>query len=179
MRRSDDEMAKRARDAFGRCRIMTLDQVAAFIKSSIHTARRRLKQWRACHSYNHNGRYYTLPHVPEFDVNGLWRWRGAFFSQSGNLKQSVIELVHRSPAGLDASELRTLLGLDPVRSFPLLLMIRGSSGRKRKDASSTTVRTRPLPERSGNGVGRKARRADPPRPRKRLRSWWKRSSTPP
>jgi len=116
MRRSDDEMAKRARDAFGRCRIMTLDQVAAFIKSSIHTARRRLKQWRACHSYNHNGRYYTLPHVPEFDVNGLWRWRGAFFSQSGNLKQSVIELVHRSPAGLDASELGTLLGLDP-RSF--------------------------------------------------------------
>jgi len=46
----------------------------------------------------------------------LWRWRGVFFSQYGNLKQTVIALVQRSPAGLDAGEMRALLGLDP-RSF--------------------------------------------------------------
>ena len=116
MNRSSDGIAERAREAFSRRRIMTLGEVAEFIRSSVHTARRRLKAWKAHHSYNHNGRYYTLPHVPEFDGNGLWRWHGVFFSQSGNLKQSVIELVHRSPAGLDAGEMRTLLGLDP-RSF--------------------------------------------------------------
>ncbi len=54
--------------------------------------------------------------MPEFDGNGLWRWRGVFFSQHGNLKQTVIALVQRSPAGLDAGELRSLVGLDP-RSF--------------------------------------------------------------
>jgi hypothetical protein len=90
--------------------------VADVIRRSIHTARRRLKQWRASNSYNHNGRYYTLPDVPEFDGNGLWRWRGVFFSQYGNLKQTVVDLVQRSPAGLDAGEMRSLLGLDP-RSF--------------------------------------------------------------
>jgi hypothetical protein len=116
MSQSSEQGAARARKAFRRCKIMTLEEVAEFIRSSIHTARRRLKQWQATNSYNHNGRYYTLPEVPEFDGNGLWRWRGVFFSQYGNLKQTVITLVQRSPAGLDASELRALLGLDP-RSF--------------------------------------------------------------
>ncbi len=95
---------------------MTLGEVAKLICSSIHTARRRLKQWQASNSYNCNGRYYTLPEVPEFDANGLWSWRGALFSQYGNLKQTVIALVERSPAGLDTGELRSLIGLDP-RSF--------------------------------------------------------------
>jgi hypothetical protein len=116
MSQSSDREAERARKAFGRRKIMTLGEVAEFIRSSIHTARRRLKQWQAANSYNHNGRYYTLPEVPEFDGNGLWRWRGVFFSQYGNLRQTVMALVQRSPAGLDAGELRALLGLDP-RSF--------------------------------------------------------------
>jgi len=116
MSQSSERGAERARKAFGRRKIMTLGEVAEFIRSSIHTARRRLKQWQATNSYNHNGRYYTLPEVPEFDGNGLWRWRGVFFSQYGNLKQTVRSLVQRSPAGLDAGELRALLGLDP-RSF--------------------------------------------------------------
>ena len=116
MSQSSEQWAERARKAFGRRKIMTLGEVAEFIRSSIHTARRRLKQWQAANSYNHNGRYYTLPDVPEFDGNGLWRWRGVFFSQYGNLKQTVRALVQGSPAGLDASELRALLGLDP-RSF--------------------------------------------------------------
>jgi hypothetical protein len=116
MSQGSDREVERARKAFGRRKIMTLEEVAEFIRSSIHTARRRLKQWRATNSYNHNGRYYTLPDVPEFDGNGLWRWREVFFSQYGNLKQTVIALVQRSPAGLDVGEMRFLLGLDP-RSF--------------------------------------------------------------
>jgi len=108
--------AEQARKAFGRRKIMTLGEVAELIRGSIHTARRRLKQWQAANSYNHNGRYYTLPEAPEYDGNGLWRWHGVFFSRYGNLKQTVIALVQRSPAGLDAGELRSLVGLDP-RSF--------------------------------------------------------------
>ena len=116
MSRSSDRGAERARKAFGRRKIMTLGEVTEFIRSSIHTARRRLKQWQATNSYNRNGRYYTLPDIPEFDGNGLWRWRGVFFSQYGNLRQTVIALVQRSPAGLEAGDLRSLLGLEP-RSF--------------------------------------------------------------
>ncbi len=116
MSRSSDKAEDRAQKAFRKRKIMTLGEVAELIQSSIHTARRRLKKWQARNSYNHNGRYYTLPDVPAFDVNGLWRWCGVFFSQYGNLKQTVIELIRRSQAGLDAGEMRSLLGLDP-RSF--------------------------------------------------------------
>ncbi len=116
MSQSSDPVVEQARKAFGRRKVMMLGEVAELIGSSIHTARRRLKQWEAANSYNHNGRYYTLPDVPEFDGNGLWRWRGVFFSQYGNLKQTVIALVRRSPAGLEAGDLRSLVRLDP-RSF--------------------------------------------------------------
>jgi len=116
MRRESNASIGKSQKVFRRRKILTLGEVAELIQSSVHTARRRLKQWRAHNSYNQNGRYYTLPEVPEFDANGLWHWRGVFFSQYGNLKQTVIELIRRSQAGLDAGEMRSLLGLDP-RSF--------------------------------------------------------------
>lgn len=107
---------ERARKALIRRKIMTLREIAEFIRGSIHTARRRLKQWHATNSYNHNGRYYTLPEVPEFDGNGLWCCDGVRFSKYGDLKKTVIGVVQHSPEGLDAGELGALLGLDP-RSF--------------------------------------------------------------
>ena len=116
MSRESKVRIEKARKAFRREMILTLAEVADLIHSSIYTARRRLKEWQALTSYNQNGRYYALPDVPTFDANGLWQRRGVYFSRYGNLKQTVVELVHRSPAGLDAGELRSLLGLDP-RSF--------------------------------------------------------------
>lgn len=107
---------EKARKAFRRQEVLTLEEVAGLIHSSIHTARRRLKEWQALTSYNRNGRYYTLPDVPCFDANGLWQRRGVCFSRHGNLKQTVVELVRRSQAGLDAVDMRSLLGIDP-RSF--------------------------------------------------------------
>lgn len=111
-----DAWAKKALKSFRRRMILTVGEVADLIDSTIHTARRRLKQWGALTSYNHNGRYYVLADVPEFDANGIWHYRGVSFSRYGNLKQTVIELVRRSPAGLDAGEMRSALGVDP-RSF--------------------------------------------------------------
>ena len=116
MSQSSNSVEERALKAFRRRKIMTLEEVAQLILSSIHTARRRLKRWRAHTSYNRNGRYYTLPDVPEFNADGLWQWQGVFFSQYGNLKQTLVELVRRSQAGLDAGAMRLLLGLEP-RSF--------------------------------------------------------------
>jgi len=116
MKRESEAGVEKARKVFRRRKILTLGELSELIPESIHTARRRLKQWRAHTSYNQNGRYYVLPEVPEFDGNGLWRCRGVFFSRYGNLKQTVVELVGRSPAGLDAGEMGSLLGLDP-RSF--------------------------------------------------------------
>jgi hypothetical protein len=116
MKRSPSAVSKQTLKAFRRRKVMNLEEVAKLVQSSIHTARRRLKEWQAHTSYNQNGRYYALPDVPEFDADGLWHWRGVFFSRYGNLKQTVVELIRHSSAGLDAGEMRSLLGLDP-RSF--------------------------------------------------------------
>jgi len=116
MQAQAEALAKKALKSFRRRVILTVGEVAELIDSTIHTARRRLKHWGAINSYNHNGRYYTLADVPEFDPNGLWSYRGVFFSRYGNLKQTVVELLRRSEAGLDARELRSVLGVDP-RSF--------------------------------------------------------------
>jgi hypothetical protein len=102
--------------AFKKERIMTIALLTTWLSCSIPTARRRLKEWRAYTSYNHNGRYYTLPGIPDFDAHGLWRYRGVFFSRHGNLKQTVVHLITRAEQGLSSSELGKLLGLQP-RSF--------------------------------------------------------------
>jgi len=64
-------------------------------------------------SYNQNGKYYTLPQVPQFNQHGLWRYKNVAFSIHGNLKKTIIHLVTASPAGLSGRQLGELLGLSP------------------------------------------------------------------
>jgi len=101
-------------------KIITIDGLSLLLNSSIKTARRRLKQWEAFTSYNKNGRYYTLPDIPEFNESGLWSYRNICFSKYGNLKQTTINLVSSSKAGLDAAEMQNVLGIF-VRSFLTVL----------------------------------------------------------
>ncbi len=102
--------------SFKKEKIVTIVLLATWLSCSIPTARRRLKAWKAYTSYNHNGRYYTLPEVAKFDANGLWQFQGVFFSKHGNLKQTLVHLIIHSVQGLSGSELGELLGLQP-RSF--------------------------------------------------------------
>lgn len=102
--------------SFKKEKITTINQLADWLSCSVVTARRRLKSWKAITSYNLNGRYYTLPEVARFNELGLWQYQGAFFSQHGNLKQTLIHLVTHSAQGLSGSELGEALGLQP-RSF--------------------------------------------------------------
>ena len=94
-------------------RITTLAELVVRLHCSGRTVQRRLAECNAIHSYNHNGRYYTLPQIPRFDVRGLWRYRGVFFSRYGNLPHTFVQLVHQSQAGLTAAEAGELLGLRP------------------------------------------------------------------
>ena len=102
--------------SFKKEKVVTVALLTTWLSCSIPTARRRLKEWRAYTSYNHNGRYYTLPGIPDFDEHGLWRYKDVFFSKHGNLKQTVVRLITHSMQGLSGSELGELLGLQP-RSF--------------------------------------------------------------
>jgi len=86
-------------------KVVTLAELILRLHCSRRTVQRRLKEWQAINSYNHNGGYYTLPDIPQFDASGLWSCRGARFSRHGNLPQTVVQLVHDAPAGLTAAEL--------------------------------------------------------------------------
>lgn len=94
-------------------KVVTLAELMLNLNCSRRTAQRRLAQWEAISSYNRNGSYYTLPDIPKFDTNGLWRYRGVFFSRWGSLPETFVQLVARSPAGLTSAEAGELLGLRP------------------------------------------------------------------
>lgn len=102
---------------FRRQKIITLEQLVCLLQCSAITVRRRLKKWQTYTSINKNGRYYTLPQIPAFDENGLWKYQTVLFSKHGNLKQTVIELIRQSPSGLDAGQIAKKLDLAANSSF--------------------------------------------------------------
>jgi len=79
---------------------------------------RDLKALAHLRSYNQAGRFFTLPDIPRFDPDGLWRYRGAFFSRFGTLKATVRHLVRTAVAGCTHRELQELLD---VRVYNTLL----------------------------------------------------------
>lgn len=107
-------------------KMATLTELTLHLACSPRTVHRRLADRHAIHSYNQNGRYYTLPEIPAFDAHGLWRYRGVFFSRYGNLPDTFVQLVLAAPGGLTASEAGQLLGLRPssflwpLRNHPAL-----------------------------------------------------------
>jgi hypothetical protein len=63
-------------------------------------------------SYNHNGKFYVLRDVPQFDEWGLWSWRDVRFSEQGTLIKTAVYLVDQAPAGYTTEELTARLLVD-------------------------------------------------------------------
>lgn len=99
-----------------RQKVITFSELLAGLNASVRTVRRRLKEWKALASFNHNSRYYALPELPLFDDHGLWFFGDIGFSRHGHLPQTIVALVRQAPAGLSAAELGQRLHMDP-RSF--------------------------------------------------------------
>jgi hypothetical protein len=112
-------------NAFKLNKMLTIVALCALLHFSIATVRRRLKEWGALSSYNHSGRYYTLPSIPEFDKKGLWKHKGVFFSKQGTLKNTVIHLVQISRGGLSNYELEKILGVNPNSYLPQYKQLAG------------------------------------------------------
>jgi len=70
---------------------------------------RRLKELNYLSSYTHAGKHYTLLHIPHFNSMGLWHYEEIGFSQYGNLKSTVIQLINQSAMGMSHQELETHL----------------------------------------------------------------------
>lgn len=107
----------RVLEKFRRQKIITIGQLVQWLKCSVITARRRLKKWQTYTSINQNGRFYTLPQIPVFDENGLWKYHTVLFSKHGNLKQTIVTLIKDSQKGLSAVEIAEIVGLVANSSF--------------------------------------------------------------
>ncbi len=104
---------KRGLTAFRRRKALTVMELHELFGCSLRTVQRRLKTWQSRTSFNHNGRFYTLPDIPIFDAYGLWHYRDISFSMHGTLKKTVVRLVHDSPHGLSAAEIGEILRMNP------------------------------------------------------------------
>ena len=111
-------------------KIQTIEQLIFLLQCSAITVRRRLKKWKTFTSINQNGRYYTLPEIPAFDSNGLWKYQSALFSKYGNLKQTIIELIRRSEAGLSATDISKVIEIPSSSSY--FSQIKNSDGIRRE-----------------------------------------------
>jgi len=90
---------------FQRVKVLTIEQLVGLLESSVITARRQLKKWKAYTSFNMNGRYYTLPGIPRFDENGIWKYQRILFSKYGTLRQTICQFIGRSETGLSARQI--------------------------------------------------------------------------
>lgn len=115
---------------FRQDKIMTIQKLMHVLQCSAITVRRRLKKWETFTSINKNGRYYTLPEIPEFDGNGLWKYQSALFSKHGNLRQTIIELVRKSQKGLSAADISQTIEISASSSY--FSQIKNSDGIKRE-----------------------------------------------
>ncbi len=116
-------------DIYGDEKVLTIKDLKMRMMVSEITIRRKLKKWGAITSYNKNGRYYTLLHIPKFDSWGLWNCTDIRFSRYGNLTQTIIQLINHSSSGLHAEEVGDLIAYTP---HSLLHRLAGKAAIRRK-----------------------------------------------
>jgi hypothetical protein len=102
---------------FRQQKVITIEKLVQLFQYYVITVIRRLKKWKTYTSINKNGRYYTLPQIPVFDENGLWKYQTVLFSKYGNLKQTTIELIRRSQVGLSAVDIAEIIEIPSSSSF--------------------------------------------------------------
>ncbi len=89
----------------------TIDELCRSLGYAAISVRRFLKQTGYYSSFTHNSRWYTLTSVPNFNKAGLWFYDNIGFSKHGNLKQTILYFINKSPQGLSAKELAEKLSV--------------------------------------------------------------------
>jgi hypothetical protein len=102
-------------DLFARLRAVTMPEMKHALGTEVDvTVFRKLSQLPYRTSYSHRGSFYTLDSIAQFDQQGLWLCRGAWFSRHGTLLDTAEAWVRASPAGYFADELEARLHV-PVK----------------------------------------------------------------
>lgn len=114
-------------------RVNTLEEIKrALGTDSRRTAFRKLSELAYQTSYSHSGKYYALKSACQFNDEGLWTFRKAWFSVYETLLNTAKKFVDQSPNGFTNSELDQALHVETRLSLSLLLK-RGLVAREKID----------------------------------------------
>lgn len=112
-------------------KIATFSELKALLDAcGTMTVFRTLKALGYLTSYSHRGKYHTLPDIADFDEDGLWSWRGVWFSRYGSLRETLRHFVQEAERGCAAGELEPLLHVEVTH--PLLALCRSRQIRREK-----------------------------------------------
>ena len=120
---SGDKMNKieQLRSLFNMHVVLRLKEVMEYLHRSRTSTMRYFKEAGYYTSYNCAGEYYTLSTIPVFDENGLWKYKNAYFSSQGSLRDTATVLVGKSKYGYTHEELRNLLGIEMYHTLLALV----------------------------------------------------------
>jgi len=94
---------------FDQKKCWTIEELTHSLNYSTISIRRFLKDIGYYSSFTHNSMWYSLHSIPSFNKRGLWFYQDIGFSKHGNLKQTILNFVSKSPQGLAAKELFEIL----------------------------------------------------------------------
>ena len=103
-------------------KVCTIEEIKrALGTDSRITVVRKLRELKYQTSYSHSGRYYALRSTCQFNDEGLWAFRKAWFSIYGTLLDTAKKFVDQSSRGFTNSELDQTLHVETRLSLGLLL----------------------------------------------------------
>ncbi len=95
---------------FNYTKISTLKQVQKKLDTNVKiTVKRYLKKLEYFTSYSHSGEYYSHKRIANFGANGLWAYKGVYFSIYGKLTDTIENFVNLSESGYNSTELQEIL----------------------------------------------------------------------
>jgi hypothetical protein len=96
------------RALFQKQKVLDMTQLCTALGcSSRVTAFRYLRKLNYLTSYTHDGKYYTLPEIVQFDSNGFWYCGDIGFSSKGTLVDTLAYFITMSESGKTNAELET------------------------------------------------------------------------
>ncbi len=72
-------------------------------------------------SYSHAGQYHALQSAVTFNRDGLWFYDHIAFSRHGTLRNTLVQTISKSPAGMTHKELKILLHIQVQNTLTNLI----------------------------------------------------------
>lgn len=107
---------------FEKYKVLNMNEICKALQSTSRaTVFRYLHDLNHLTSYTHNGKYYTLPEIAQFDEEGFWHFGDIGFSLQGTLMNTLVHVITMSESGKTNSELEKYFRIRVQNSLQKLL----------------------------------------------------------